>query len=161
MLARLKAYHTSTVFNRLQTIMDAASLLASSWTYQSNSIYMSALGTTPPPTNGIAWKCFLPCVKRNICAADTALWNLAIITNRALTWYPPPHCFKINDDARLAPSTSTSTRLRRCCVCFAESGQEPKPCLGQTTFAPRVATRMEGPYTFSEHVTALPDVAAH
>ena len=51
---------------------------------------MSALGTTPPPTNGIAWKCLLPCVKRKICAADTALWNLAIITNRTLTYYPPP-----------------------------------------------------------------------
>ena len=90
LLARLKAYPTSTLFIRLQTIMDAASLLASSWTCQSSSIYMSALGTTPPPTNGIAWKFLLLCVKRNICAADTALWNLAIITNRALTWYPPP-----------------------------------------------------------------------
>ena len=90
LLARLKAYPTSTVFIRLQTIMDAASLLASSWTCQSSSIYMSALGTTPPPTNGIAWKCLLPCVKHNTCAADTALWNLAIIANRALTWYPPP-----------------------------------------------------------------------
>ena len=127
LLARLKAYPTSTMFIRLQTIMDAASLLASSWTCQSSSIYMSALGTTPPPTNGIAWKCLLPSVKRNICAADTALWNLSIITNRALTWYPPPPLLQdqrrrkistldINIDNALMRKLSVDTRRAYCAL---------------------------------------------
>ena len=90
LLARLKAYPTSTVFNRLQTIMDAAGVLASNWISQSCSIYTAALGSLPPPANGTAWKCLLPYVERDICAADTALRDLSIFTSRNLTWYPFP-----------------------------------------------------------------------
>ena len=89
-LVRLKVYPTSTVLNRLQTIMDAAGVLASSWTSQSCSIYTTALGSIPPTANGTAWKCRIPYVERNICAADTTLRDLPIFTNRTLTWYPFP-----------------------------------------------------------------------
>ena len=90
LLACQKAYPTSTVCNRLQTIMDAAGVLASSWIPPSCSIYTTALGSIPPPANGTAWKCLLPYVERNICAADTALRDLSVFTNRTLTWHPFP-----------------------------------------------------------------------